>query len=406
MQVVLLEDRRHACFGPLTLLRPQFDLRCGALTLREKLECARPDWRVALHPAPELADVVSESCPGRGLDGLEDGPVLVLYGRVLFDDALLKVLETVDGERILTAGPEVVGARLEEGARERLTSSAAASEGVGALGLSDTKEVPARTVRYPWDLVAATPDEIVADVSAGAAAGQTGGEHHHCVRLIDEDGISTGEGSEIGPSAVLDARRGPVVVGRNVEIMPNAVIVGPAFIGDGSVIRAGATIYGGTSIGPVCKVGGEVQASVLQSFSNKQHGGFLGHSFVGSWVNIGAGTNNSDLKNNYGDVRVELEGETLDTGSNSVGVTVGDHTKTAIGTRLNTGTVVGAFCSVMSNGFAPKSIPSFSWGTQDGYVRHDLEQAVETARVVMARRGEAFTPALEARVRAVHDAGA
>jgi UDP-N-acetylglucosamine diphosphorylase/glucosamine-1-phosphate N-acetyltransferase len=188
--------------------------------------------------------------------------------------------------------------------------------------------------------------------------------------------------------------------------MPNAVILGPAFIGDGSVVRACAAIYGGTSIGPVCKVGGEVQSSVLQSHSNKQHGGFLGHSFVGSWVNLGAATNNSDLKNNYGDVRVELDGESIDTGSASVGATIGDHSKTAIGTLLNTGTVVGIFCSVFADGFPPKSIPSFSWGTPDGFVRYDVDMAVDTATRVMARRGVEMTPALERRIREIFTATA
>jgi hypothetical protein len=140
----------------------------------------------------------------------------------------------------------------------------------------------------------------------------------------------------------------------------------------------------------------------MQSFSNKQHGGFLGHSFVGSWVNLGAATDNSDLKNNYGHVRVELDGELVDTGSPSVGAVIGDHTKTAIGTKLNTGTVIGAFCSVVVRGFPPKSLPSFSWGTESGFRRYELDRAIETARVVMERRGRTLTPALRERIIALY----
>ncbi len=398
MQVVLLEDPKHARFGPLTLLRPEFDLRCGALELREKLEMRRPDWNVALCPRPALAALVSERHPARGIDTLLDEPTLLLYGRVIVDEPLLRALEELDGDALLTSASETVGAMLQSGARERIEEASVAAEGVGALGLEATTEIPARSVRYPWDLVAETADEIAADAQLVAKLGEVKVELHHCARLLGEENVSVGEGSEIGPSVVLDAREGPVVIGRDVRIMANSVIIGPVFVGDGSVVRACSAIYGGTSIGPVCKVGGEVQASVLQSFSNKQHGGFLGHSFVGSWVNIGAATNNSDLKNNYGNVRVELAGETIDTGSASVGAIIGDHSKTAIGTRLNTGTVIGIFCSVFADGFPPKSVPSFSWGTSHGFVRYDLKEALDTASHVMARRGVAMTHALGERV--------
>jgi UDP-N-acetylglucosamine diphosphorylase/glucosamine-1-phosphate N-acetyltransferase len=403
MQVVLLEDVACGRFGPLTLLRPEFDLRCGMLELREKLEARRPDWRVALCPRPELADLVAEHRPGRGLETLDDGPALLLYGRVVVDEDLLRAVEGLSGEILLMSGGEAVGAVLDGDVRERIERHSVASDGVGALGLSNTADVPARVVRYPWDLVAATPAEIAADAAIAAELGQVKVELHHCARLLGEGNVAVGEGSEIGPSVVLDAREGPVVIGQDVTVMPNAVIVGPAFVGDGSVVRACASVYGGTSIGPVCKVGGEVAESVLQSHSNKQHGGFLGHSFVGSWVNLGAATNNSDLKNNYGTVRVEIEGEVVDTGSISVGAVIGDHSKTAIGTRLNTGTVVGIFCSVYATGFPPKSIPSFSWGTTDGFVRHELAQALDTAARAMERRGERMTPALERRIRDLHE---
>ena len=398
MQVVLLEDLKYARFGPLTSLRPEFDLRCGALELREKLECRRPDWNVALCPRPALAPLVSERHPERGIDTLDDGPTLLLYGRVIVDEPLLRALQDLDGEALLTSASGVVGALLRSGARERLEEAAVATEGVGALGIEATVEIPARAVRYPWDLVAATAAEIAADAPLVAELGEVKAELHHCACVLGEENVSVGEGSEIGPSVVLDAREGPIVIGRDVTLMANTVVAGPAFIGDGSLVRACSAIYGGTSIGPVCKVGGEISASVLQSFSNKQHGGFLGHSFVGSWVNLGAATNNSDLKNNYGSVRVEIAGEILDTGSVSVGAIIGDHSKTAIGTRLNTGTIIGIFCSVFADGLPPKLIPSFSWGTSGGFVRYDLKEAIDTASRVMARRGVTMTPTLAKRI--------
>jgi UDP-N-acetylglucosamine diphosphorylase/glucosamine-1-phosphate N-acetyltransferase len=403
MQAVVLEDVARGGFGPMTALRPEFDLRCGILKLREKLELRRPDWRVALLPRPSLADLVAEGCPGRDLGLLDDGSTLALCGRVIVDDDLLSAVETLSGETLLTSGGEVLGALLEADAPGRLGASGAARVGLGAIGIARSVEVPARSVRYPWDLVAATASEIEADARLVGGMGELASELYSGVTTMASGAIAVDEACDIGPGVVLDARRGPVVIGRDVTIMPNAVIVGPASVGDGSIVRANAVIYGGTSIGPVCKVGGEVSGSVLQSYVNKQHGGYLGSSCVGSWVNLGAATNTSDLKNNYGNVRVRIDGKPVDTGFSSVGAIIGDHSKTAIGTRLNTGSVVGIFSSVVTAGFPPKHIPSFSWVTPDGIVRHDLDRALNTGRTMMGRRGVEMTEALERLIREVYD---
>lgn len=403
MQVVLYEDGRHRSFGPLTCLRPVFALRCGALRLHEKLECRRREWRVLLLPRAALAEVFAEQFPGRGTSGLAEEPTVLLSARAVADDALLKALETTSGETVLLAGGVPVGARVERDVRKRVEALGRADGDVGALGLSAKADVPARVVSYPWDLVRLTPDEITADAAAIGRMGEIRGSMHPGAHLVEPGRIAIGEGSTIGPGAVIDATAGPVLIGSGATIMANAVVTGPAAIGDRSSVKVGAKIYGGTSIGPVCMVGGEVEGSVFQSHTNKQHDGFLGHSYLASWVNIGAATDSSDLKNNYGNVRVEIAGEVRDTGLTFVGATIGDHTKTAIGTKLNTGTVIGVFCNVLAAGFPPKVIPAFSWGGPDGFVRYDIEKALDTARRVMARRGEKLTAALESLMRAVYD---
>ena len=162
-------------------------------------------------------------------------------------------------------------------------------------------------------------------------------------------------------------------------------------MGNGSSIKIGAKIYEGTSIGEFCKVGGEVEESIIHSHSNKQHDGFLGHAYLGQWVNLGADTNNSDLKNNYGNVKVHVNGDLVDSGSMFVGLFMGDHSKAGINTMFNTGTSVGTMCNVFGSGFPPKYIPSFSWGGAEKMVEHDLSKAVETARQVMARRKKKLT---------------
>ena len=401
MQVVIYEDGRETHFGPLALLRPVFDLRCGVLALREKLELRRPSWRFALAPRRALADLAAEQCPGRGVDALADEPTLLISARVIVDDDLLSAVEALPDSAPLRADGVVVGAYVASGARD-LVGAAGGVPAVECLGLSGDG-VPCRAASYPWDLVAATPGEIGRDASILEGRGEQRGTIDEAARLLERSRITLGAGSSVGPGVVLDAREGEVVIGRDVTVMANTSVRGPAAVGDGSTLKVGTRVYGGTSIGPCCRIGGEVEGSVVHSYSNKQHEGFLGHSYVGSWVNLGAATDVSDLKNNYGPVRVRIGGADVDTGLTFVGATIGDHSKTAIGTKLNTGTVIGVFCNVYPGAFPPKHLPSFSWGTEEGFGGHDVERAVETARRVMARRDVELTAVQEALIRRVFE---
>jgi UDP-N-acetylglucosamine diphosphorylase/glucosamine-1-phosphate N-acetyltransferase len=212
------------------------------------------------------------------------------------------------------------------------------------------------------------------------------GKVYEGAHLINKENIFIDEGASIKPGVVLDAEGGPIYIGKNAKIFPNAVIEGPAFIGNKTAIKIGAKIYENTSIGEVCKVGGEVEGCIIHSYSNKQHDGFLGHSYLAMWVNLGADTNNSDLKNNYGNVKVTINGEQINSGSMFVGLTMGDHSKAGINTMFNTGTVVGISSNVFGSGFPQKYIPSFSWGGTDSTIIYDIEKAIEVARRVMSRR--------------------
>ena len=175
--------------------------------------------------------------------------------------------------------------------------------------------------------------------------------------------------------------------------MSNSTIVGPVYIGKKCKVKCGAKIYEGTSIGQVCKVGGEIEETIIHEYSNKQHDGFLGHAYIGSWCNLGADTNNSDLKNNYGSVDVILDGENkTDTGLTFVGLFMGDHSKTGIDTMFNTGTVVGFCSNVFGAGYLPKYISSFSWleAKEENQI-YKLEKAVDVAKKVMQRRDIRFS---------------
>ena len=249
-------------------------------------------------------------------------------------------------------------------------------------------------IGWPWHLVRANGPEMVRQwESSGGPAVE--GTIYPGAHLINERAIRIGVGSKIKPCAVLDAEEGPIVIGRNVTVNPQCTIQGPCFIGDGSLIQPGAVVREGTAIGPVCKVGGEIDNSILHAYSNKQHDGFLGHSYLGEWINIAADCINSDLKNTYGEVSVPINGVETPTGEMFVGLTMGDHSKAGINLSFATGSVVGFACNIFVSRYPPKFVPSFSWYTDEGRDAYDAHRGIEVARKVMARRKVRMTAAEE-----------
>ena len=240
-----------------------------------------------------------------------------------------------------------------------------------------------RLIRYPWELPLFNGDELRRQCIAG---GIHDGRIHDGVHMLNPAAIHVAADAVIKPGTVLDAESGPIHIDAGATVEPNCVIQGPCFIGRESLVQPGSSIRHDTSIGPVCKVGGEIEASIIHGHSNKQHDGFLGHSYVGQWVNLGADTITSDLKNTYGTIRVHLNGRAVETGEMFVGSIIGDHTKTGIGTILPTGCVLGTASNVFTRGAVPNFVPSFSWLTSEGMTDFRIDKAIEIARTVMARR--------------------
>jgi UDP-N-acetylglucosamine diphosphorylase / glucose-1-phosphate thymidylyltransferase / UDP-N-acetylgalactosamine diphosphorylase / glucosamine-1-phosphate N-acetyltransferase / galactosamine-1-phosphate N-acetyltransferase len=199
---------------------------------------------------------------------------------------------------------------------------------------------------------------------------------------------------DVEPGVILDTRRGPIHLADGVRVQGPARIEGPTFLGKGSVVLGGT--LSAVSCGPVCKLRGEIDSSVLLCYTNKAHDGYLGHALVGRWVNLGAMTTNSDLKNNYGNVRLPTAGGEVDTGLMKVGAFLGDHVKTGIGTLLSTGSVVGAGANVVSAGLSPRSIPPFAWLTPGGRTIYRKESFLEAAERAMARRDVSLSEGMRA----------
>ncbi len=393
----LFEDERFAQFYPLTLTRPVFELRCGMTSLREKITRQFEHAPLHLFCRDYLAEAVAEAHPNARVNQLPEAPSWFVNARFLFNT---KLPEVTSAELLLKHKGQTVAAFIKP---EKLFFVDNTLKLPASLEEIVAQEVEGRWLNYPWDLVNANAKEIARDFAFHNRGGKILGKVYPNVTLLDEKNIFIAASAKVKPGAVLDAEDGPIYIDEGATIMPNASLQGPLYVGKNSTIKMGAKIYEGTSIGEVCKVGGEVEESIIHGYSNKQHEGFLGHAYLGEWVNLGADTNNSDLKNNYSTVKVQINGASIDSGSLFAGLFMGDHAKSGINTMFNTGTVVGVMSNVFGAGYPSKAIPSFAWGGVPSFEAYALEKALATARHVMARRKRELTSAQERVLRHVFE---
>ena len=390
--ICLFEDQAATHFSPLIYFRPVYNLRCGIASLREKTLHFFPRSGYTLQCRDYLAGYMRHRNPGVLVNDIPAGRCLFINGRTVMESRLrTSLMPTGAGDVVFTSGDNVVAAWVSGEVLSRLKRNLGRLLTLEDFSGITTEEVQADLVTYPWDLVHRNAAQLVADyrILTGKRRSpvSVASLRRRGVQVLGSDHVYVSEGVSVKPGTVLDAEDGPVYVGRDVQIFAQATIMGPASIGERSWIKVNAQIYPNTTIGPVCKVGGEVEGSIFHGYSNKQHHGFIGHSYIGAWANLGAGTTNSDLKNNYGLVRVQTAEGVVETGQQFIGLMMGDHSKTAINSMFNTGTIVGVSSNIFGFGFPPKYVPSFSWGAAgETFTTFNIDQAVEMARRVMARR--------------------
>lgn len=372
----ILFDNRETWFNllPLTFTRPVSELRTGIYTLRERWEkfLGQP---CSFITAPYLQD--------RFLLNIEDVNLLI-NSALIPESSLVKVVCSLAPGESLVAGNFFLAACLKE---DQLPSSYD-HEPVNVNQISYKDAYVA--VRYPWDLFRLKGELIRKDfkmITAGRKSAAISGTNN----LLDKDQVFAEEGASL-EYVTLNASKGPIYIGHQTEIMEGTVIRGPFALCDESIVKMNAKIYGPTTIGPGSKVGGEINNSVIQGYSNKAHDGFLGNSVLGEWCNIGADSNNSNLKNTYSEVKVwnYLQERYIKTGLQFCGMFMGDYSKCGINTMFNTGTVVGVSANLFGSGFPANFIPSFSWGGPSGFSTYDLDKACEAASLIMSRRGMEF----------------
>jgi UDP-N-acetylglucosamine diphosphorylase / glucose-1-phosphate thymidylyltransferase / UDP-N-acetylgalactosamine diphosphorylase / glucosamine-1-phosphate N-acetyltransferase / galactosamine-1-phosphate N-acetyltransferase len=391
MRLCVFEDSAVGLLEPLTLTRPAWALWCGASTLLERHVRTFAATEVGVLVRPELADLCRLEYPRLAVNDdnfLQGDDVLFINARWLPPgqatiDSVRAHVGFVDGQIAYVVGPSPARPGSDFGKfQDWLDHCRNALPNLEAGGI---------VVDYLWDLVEGNAEALIQDWHWYRQTQPVSPTPPGVGLAGPPEKLVIAEGAVLEPLVFVDTRQGPVLIDRGAVIHAFSRLEGPCYIGKDSWIM-GAKLRGGT-IGPKCRIGGEVEASIVQGYANKYHDGFLGHSYIGAWVNLAAGTHTSDLRNDYGTIKVTVAGQRIATGRTKIGSFIGDHSKTGLGALLNTGSAIGVFCNVLPSGsLLPQEVPSFCQ-VYFGQIRErlDMRQLFTTAATVMHRRGASFS---------------
>ena len=371
MNYILFDGPFRNNLLPFTFTRPVADIRVGILTIREKWEAFLDSTTTTV-----TEDYLSDKYP---MVEMEEN--IMINASYLPNLELVEMIKSLEANQAIFNGEDVI-AFFTNDSQENID-----------FNTYDTLEFNDDIIRieHTWDIFAKNAEALHDDFNL-ITKDRKSQPIPTSNNVIDPENIFIEEGATL-EFTTLNASNGPIYIGKNAEIMEGSLIRGPLALCEGSIIKMGAKIYGATTIGPFSKVGGEVNNSVFFAYSNKGHDGFLGNSVLGEWCNLGADTNNSNLKNNYAEVRLwDYQTESFaKTGLQFCGLMMGDHSKCGINTMFNTGTVIGVSANIFGSGFPRNFVPSFSWGGHNGFTTYLTKKAFEVAQVVMSRRHIEFT---------------
>jgi UDP-N-acetylglucosamine diphosphorylase/glucosamine-1-phosphate N-acetyltransferase len=370
MNCILFDGTVRDALLPLTYTRPVADIRVGILTIREKWE-----KHLSCTTTTLTEDYLSEKFPM-----VEFEANIMINASFIPTNSLVNKVKNLKENEAIFKSDEIVAF---------YTSNLQEEVDFDTYTHFELDE-DLLQIKNVWDIFSLNDAAIKLDFEL-LTHGRISQKISDTVHCINKDQIFLEEGASV-EIAVLNASNGPIYLGKDSEIMEGCMVRGPFAIGEHSVLKMGAKIYGATTLGPHCKVGGEVNNAVFFGYSSKAHDGFLGNSVIGEWCNLGADTNNSNLKNNYASVKLwDYESEKFkDTGLQFCGLIFGDHSKCGINTMFNTGTVVGVSANIYGGNFPRNFIPSFSWGGSAGFTTYQLPKVFEVAEKVMERRDLVF----------------
>ncbi len=368
MNIVFFDDNTWQDLLPLTFTRPVSEIRIGILTIKEK-------WQQYFKNA-HFSNWTYETYLQEKFPLVTTNDTVYINSKVLPDAELVNSIskltstESISWQNCLIAFKGTFNSKAEFPAPNNNYKSSI----FYILNVWDIFQKNGEAIMLDFDLLThSRKSESLSD----------------SVTVIGNKNLIFLEPGAVCEAAILNTKNGPIYIGKDAEVMEGSVIRGPFCLGEHSATKLCTKIYGPTTIGPHCKVGGEINNSVIFGFSNKAHDGFLGNSVLGEWCNLGADTNNSNLKNNYANVKIYnyRQQKMIDTGLQFCGLIMGDHSKTGINTMLNTGTVVGVACNIYGGNFLPTHVPSFKWGGAEGLESYQFEKFIETAERVYQRRG-------------------
>lgn len=401
MKLCIFENTTWENFLPLTFTRASFDLRCGVYSLRKRIAKYYSTKDISLLVREDLKRLYQERYPDFAINHIEEGDVLFLNGLLLYNKDIHQEIEQLNSGEALFYEDDLIAAKI----RNPITTNIVLDDVTIMVSKFKKVKTHSQPITYIWQLIHRNSQQLIEDFHCFTKDKTNYLIQDGIFHVVNPDKIYLAKNNKLEPGVVLDASRGPVMIDEGSHIMANSVIKGPVYIGEKSQVNVGAKIYEGTNLGTFCKVGGEIEETIFQSYSNKQHDGFLGHSYVGEWVNIGADTNNSNLKNNYQSVKTYFYPTRTfkNTEMQFFGCVFGDHTKTGINVTLNTGTVIGVGCNLYSSLLFSGFIPSFSMGSADRLGDLRLSKMLETAQIVKNRRDLRLTEAERALLQSCYE---
>lgn len=375
MKIILFDGAAHLSLFPITATKPVAKLRIGILTIAEKWQ-KRLNCEVSIRTKDYLE---------KKFNANHNEADIGILSAVLPDDDLVEALQELKKGQVLLHKKQLIAIS------PMPASDADLDKTLSKMEIIEYTATPT-LLNAPWDIFKHNPQEIEKDFDL-ITQGRTSATLNDTNTIIGNR-LFVEQGAKVN-CAVINTTEGAVYIGKDAEIMEGSLVRGSLALCDNAVLKMGAKIYGGTTIGKYSKVGGEVGNSVIQDYTNKGHDGYLGNSVLGEWCNLGADTNTSNLKNNYSNVRVwsYKDNKPVDTGLQFCGLIMGDHSKSGINTMFNTGTVSGVFANIFGGDFPQKFIPSFSWGGAKGWDTYKLDKAFEVAERVMKRRNVELTEA-------------
>ncbi len=376
--IILFDDDNWQNLLPLCYTRPVGALRVGIMTIAEK-------WAYDLNG--NYSFITQEYLSDKYPVDIDDVNI-ILSGNLLPNKKLVSYINRLEINEAILYQDQLIAAKIDQDQFNKIISTDEVDEMPG-IDLSQDPDA-VQFIHRPYDIFLQNGREIKRDFDRLTAKKKSASVPAF-VQTVG-DNLFIEEGVELNP-CILNSTTGPIYIGKNAKILDGAIIRGPFALCNDGVVKMGAKIYGPTTVGPHSKVGGEINNCVIQGYSNKGHDGFLGNSVIGEWCNLGADTNNSNLKNNYDEVKLwsYASGRFEKSGQQFVGLIMGDHSKCGINTMFNTGTVVGVHCNIYGAGYPRNFIPSFSWGGPAGYTEYKIDKAFATAERVMTRRNKTLS---------------